>query len=49
MFEIPYYGETRQVTQDLRLTSTSDAPFQFIAGAYYQHEMIYNSTENQIY
>jgi iron complex outermembrane receptor protein len=49
VFKIPYYGETRQLTQDLRLTSTSDAPFQFIAGAYYQHEMIYNSTENQIY
>ena len=49
VFKIPYYGETRQVTQDLRLTSTSDAPFQFIAGTYYQHEMIYNSTENQIY
>jgi iron complex outermembrane receptor protein len=49
VFKIPYFGETRQVTQDLRLTSTSDSPFQFITGTYYQHELIYNSTENQIY
>ncbi|HVW68767.1 MAG TPA: TonB-dependent receptor [Steroidobacteraceae bacterium] len=49
IFKIPYYGSTRQVTQDLRVTSTLGGPFEFIAGAYYQHEMIYNSTENQLY
>jgi iron complex outermembrane receptor protein len=49
LFKIPYYGGTRQVTQDLRLTSTSGGPFEFIGGAYYQHEMIYNSTENQLF
>ncbi|MBS0380385.1 MAG: TonB-dependent receptor [Proteobacteria bacterium] len=49
VFKIPYYGKTRQVTQDLRLTSTLGGPLEFIAGAYYQHEIIYNSTENQLF
>jgi iron complex outermembrane recepter protein len=49
VFKIPYFGKTRQQTQDLRLTSTSDDPFQFIVGAYYQHEVIFNSTENQLF
>ncbi len=49
IWKIPYTGKTRQVTQDLRLTSTGDAPLRYIVGAYYQHEIIYNSTENQIF
>ena len=49
IFKIPYYGKTRQVTQDLRLTSTLGGPFEFIAGTYYQHEIIFNSTENQLF
>ena len=49
IWSIPYTGKTRQMTQDLRLTSTGDAPLRYILGAYYQHEIIYNSTENQIF
>jgi iron complex outermembrane receptor protein len=49
IWSIPYVGKTRQVTQDLRLTSTGDAALRYILGAYYQHEIIYNSTENQIF
>ena len=49
VFKIPYTGTTNQVTQDLRLTSRGTGPFGFIAGAYYQHEDIYNSTENQFF
>jgi iron complex outermembrane receptor protein len=49
IWSIPYTGKTRQVTQDLRLTSTGDAALRYILGAYYQHEIIYNSTENQIF
>ena len=49
VWKIPYTGKTRQVTQDLRLTSTGDAPLRYILGAYYQHEIIFNSTENQIF
>jgi iron complex outermembrane receptor protein len=49
IFKIPYYGETRQFTQDLRVTSSTGGPFDFIAGVYYQHEGIFNSTENQLF
>jgi iron complex outermembrane receptor protein len=47
--KIPYFGRTNQVTQDLRLTTANDGPFNAIFGAYYQHEKIYNSTELQIF
>ena len=46
IWSIPYIGKTRQFTQDLRLTSTGDAALRYILGAYYQHEIIFNSTEN---
>jgi iron complex outermembrane receptor protein len=49
IWSIPYIGKTRQFTQDLRLTSTGDAALQYILGAYYQHEIIFNSTENEIF
>ena len=49
IWSIPYTGKTRQWTQDLRLTSLGDAPLRYIVGAYYQHETIFNSTENQIF
>jgi iron complex outermembrane receptor protein len=49
IFKIPYYGKTRQVTQDLRLTTNNTGPFNYILGAYYQHEVIHNNTTNNIY
>lgn len=49
IFKIPYYGTTRQTTQELRLTSSNTGPFNFIAGLFYQHEIVYNSTDNQFY
>jgi iron complex outermembrane receptor protein len=49
IWSIPYTGKTRQVTQDLRLTSTGNTALQYIVGAYYQHEVIFNSTENIIF
>ena len=49
IWKIPYVGDTRQVTQDLRLTSTGDAPLRYILGAYYQHQIVFNSTENEIF
>jgi iron complex outermembrane receptor protein len=39
-----YIDRDRQVTQDLRLTSTYPGPFNFILGAYYIDEAVYNST-----
>jgi iron complex outermembrane recepter protein len=49
VFKIPYYGKTRQVTQDLRLTSSSSGPFNYILGGYYQHEVIHNNTTNYVF
>jgi iron complex outermembrane recepter protein len=49
IFKIPYTGKDRQETQDLRLTSLGNAPLQYILGAYYQHEVIFNSTENEVF
>jgi len=49
IFKIPYIGKTKQIAQDLRLTSSTGGAFDYIVGAYYQHEVIYNSTENQFY
>jgi iron complex outermembrane receptor protein len=37
-------GEAEQVSQDLRITSDLDGPFNFIAGAYYAKEEVYNQT-----
>jgi iron complex outermembrane receptor protein len=49
IFKSPYNGLTRQITQDIRLTSTTNSAFSFIAGAYYQHQYVADSTENQLF
>jgi iron complex outermembrane receptor protein len=49
IFEIPVSASNHQVTQDLRLTSSTGGPFDYIVGAYYQHEIINSSTQNQAY
>jgi len=41
-----YFGRTKQVSQDLRLTSNFDRPFNFILGLYYNRERIRNYTTN---
>lgn len=42
--EIPYTDRANQIAEDLRLTSTWDGPFNFILGAYYNREKVYNTT-----
>lgn len=42
-----FYGKTKQIAQDLRLTSHSTGPFNFIVGAYFNKEDIENSTTYQ--
>ncbi len=42
-------GKTRQVTQDLRIRSATDGRFEFMAGAYYQHEIMFDSVEDRIF
>lgn len=49
VFKTPYVGRAEQFTQDLRLTSAFDGPFNFILGGFYQHEVIFNSTELQLW
>lgn len=44
-----YTGQTRQVSEDLRLTSSTGGPFDFIVGVFYQHEIIHDTTENQFF
>jgi iron complex outermembrane receptor protein len=44
VLSIPYYGEAEQYTQDLRLASSGDGPFNFIAGLYWSQEQVYNAT-----
>jgi iron complex outermembrane recepter protein len=49
IFKIPYFGKTHQVAQDIRLSTTGTEALSYILGAYYQHEAIFNSTENRFY
>jgi iron complex outermembrane receptor protein len=49
IWKIPYIGKTTQFTQDLRLTSSGDGALNYIVGAYYQHEKVYNETTNYIF
>ncbi len=49
VLRLDYYGRTHQFTQDLRLTSDHIGPVDFIVGAYYQHELVYNTTEQQYF
>jgi iron complex outermembrane receptor protein len=44
-----YSGRTEQVTQDLRLASDFSGPFNFLIGAYFSGEKVFNSTSLQFY
>lgn len=44
--EVGYTGDIKQITQDLRLTSSFDGRFNFIAGAYYLDEKLFSSGSN---
>jgi iron complex outermembrane recepter protein len=48
LLEIPYTDRASQIAQDLRLTSDTGGPFDFILGAYYNREKVYNSTTFEI-
>jgi len=48
LLEIPYDDEAKQFAQDLRLTSNTGGPFDFILGAYYAHEKVFNSSNFRI-
>ncbi|MCH7629690.1 MAG: TonB-dependent receptor [Proteobacteria bacterium] len=42
--EIPYTDRGTQMSQELRLTSSSSGPLTFILGAYYHRETLFNAT-----
>jgi len=44
LLEIPYADRATQFAQDLRLTSDFAGPFNFILGAYYNREKVFNQT-----
>ncbi len=48
LLEIPYVDRATQFAQDLRLTSDFDGPFNFILGAYYNREKVFNETTFEI-
>ncbi len=48
VLEIPYGDKASQFAQDLRLTSDLDGPFNFILGAYYNREKVFNETTFEI-
>lgn len=44
LLEIPFVDRATQIAQDLRLTSNTGGPFDFILGAYYNREKVFNQT-----
>jgi len=48
LLEIPYGDKATQFAQDLRLSSSFDGPFNFILGAYYHREKVFNETTFEI-
>ncbi|MFM9934907.1 MAG: TonB-dependent receptor [Novosphingobium sp.] len=47
--EVPYFDRASQFAQDLRLTSNTGGPFDFILGAYYNREKVYNQTTLEVF
>ncbi|MGD9471703.1 MAG: TonB-dependent receptor [Novosphingobium sp.] len=44
----PYFDRASQFAQDLRLTSDFDGPFNFILGAYFNREKVFNASAYEI-
>ncbi len=47
--EVPYFDKASQFAQDLRLTSDTGGPFDFILGAYFNREKVYNQTTLEVF
>jgi len=48
LLEIPYLDRATQFAQDFRLTSFLDGPFNFVLGAYFNREKVFNRTTLEI-
>ncbi|HVW69496.1 MAG TPA: TonB-dependent receptor, partial [Steroidobacteraceae bacterium] len=49
IFKYVEIGKDRQFIEDLRLTSTGDGPLRYIAGAFYQHDVVFSSVANRFF
>jgi iron complex outermembrane receptor protein len=48
VLEVPYFDQASQIAQDLRLTSDTGGPFDFIIGAYFNREKVYNQSTLEV-
>lgn len=48
VLEIPFFDRATQFAQDLRLTSDTGGPFDFILGAYFNREKVFNETALEV-
>ena len=48
VLEVPYFDRASQFAQDLRLTSDTGGPFDFILGAYFNREKVFNETTLEV-
>ena len=48
VLEVPYFDQASQFAQDLRLTSNTGGPFDFIIGAYFNREKVYNQSTLEV-
>ena len=48
VLEVPYFDKASQFAQDLRLTSDTGGPFDFIFGAYFNREKVFNETTLEV-
>lgn len=49
VLEIPYTDRAKQISQDLRITSDFSGPLNFILGAYYNDEDVFNRTNFRLF
>jgi iron complex outermembrane receptor protein len=47
--EVPYFDKASQFAQDLRLTSNTGGRFDFILGAYFNREKVFNETTLEVF
>ncbi len=49
VFKATYAGSTRQLTQELRITSPQQKRFSYIGGLFWEHQFVYNESVNPFF
>lgn len=49
IFKATYEGSTRQLTQELRITSPQQKRFSYIGGLFWEHQFVYNQSVNPFF